>query len=223
MTFPAKEQYLSDMGQWDHWSMDTYSASAKGGYELTSGVETGVSASIFHNEGMSNSYDPGCISDYNLAQDKWRVNRRPYFGDEQTSVKDFALRNRAFVWPEAYRVTVIPYLLVESGDFSIWFAPFFLAGRAAQVGYASTDHELTKGYSALFTDRKDPNAYDPFYDIKDYGGYGVRIIPSYRVDGHTFSLGVHWRRDTFSELGQALSAEESPRIAELGISGCTRN
>jgi outer membrane receptor protein involved in Fe transport len=213
--FPAKDQYLNDTGRVDHSRMDDYNVAAKAGYAFMPGWEAGVSSAFFYREGETNTYEPGCMSDYNMAQEKWRVNRRPNFTGDQTAVKDFALRNRAFVWPEVWRVTASPYLDGHVGDFSVRLAPFFFYGHARQVGYGDTDHHLTKGYTALFTDRKDPNAYDPFWDIKNYGSYGFRLLPSYKLGAHRLSMGIHWRNDLFMEKGQALSANKSPNITAL--------
>ena len=215
LTFPARDQYLNDTGRWDHFDMTTYNGSAKAGYESAGGWEGGVSAAFFYREGLTNSYQPRCFSDYNAAGNKWRANRRPYFGNDQTSVKDFALRNRSFVWPENYRMTLSPYLSGHAGDFSLRFAPFVLYGHNRQQGYASHDHAYVKGYSSLFTDRKDIDAYDPFDDIKSYGSYGFRLLPSYQLADHRFNVGIHWRTDLFWEEGQAVSATASPRIVEL--------
>jgi len=215
LTFPGKSQYINDTGVWEHTKMTTYNASAKAGYEFVSGWEAGVSASFFMREGLSNSYQPRCYSDYNAAKQKWRVNRRPYFGNEQISVKDFALRNRSFVWPENYRLTVSPYLDGKAGDFSIRVAPFFYYGHNRQHGFASHDHAYVKGYASLFTDRKDTEAYDPFNDIKSYGSYGVRLLPSYQLGVHRFNASLQWRNDLFWEEGQALSNAQSPKIVEL--------
>ncbi len=215
LEFPARDQYLGDTGRWDHANMDDYNVAAKAGYSFLPEWEVGLSSSFFYREGETNTYEPGCMSDYNIAQQKWRSNRRPNFTGDQTAVKDFALRNRAFVWPEVYRVTVSPYLDGRVGDFSLRLAPFFFFGHARQVGYGATDHHLTKGYTALFTDRKDPNAYDPFWDIKDYGSYGFRLLPSYQIGAHRLTLGAHWRTDLFLEEGQAISAQKSPNITAL--------
>ena len=215
LAFPAKEQYLGDTGPWDHTESDDYHVAGKAGYEFLPGWEAGVSSAFLYREAETNTYEPGALSDYNAAEGKWRVNRRPSFSGDQIAVKDFALRNRAFVWPEVYRVTVSPYLEGHVSDFSLRIAPFFYHGYARQVGYAATDHHLTKGYTALFTDRKDPDAYDPFWDIKGYGSYGLRVLPSYKLGAHRLTLGLHWRTDLLAEQGQAISAGESPNIDAL--------
>jgi outer membrane receptor protein involved in Fe transport len=215
VAFPAKAQYLGETGRWDHHELNTFNASAKAGYRLFDGWEIGVSGAVFSREGMTNTYQAAAISDYNAANDKWRVNRRPYFGNEFSSVKDFALRNRAFVWPVNWRATLSPYLDGKAGNFSLRVAPFFFLGHGEQEGYAATDHSFTKGPAALFTDRRDPLAYDPFRDIKTYGSYGLRLLPSYGLGHHRLSGSLHWRTDLYEESGRAVSGAISPNIAGL--------
>ena len=216
LSFPARDQYLDDTGKWDHTEMNRYDVSGKAGYAISSRSEVGLSSGFHYHEGMTNTYQPNCYSDFNAAKEKWRNNRRPYFSDEQISVKDFAVRNRAFVWPEVYRLNLSPYWKAEFGDFTVRLVGFLIHGYAKQEGYASTDHTYFKGYSALFNDRKNPDNYDPFYDIKNYGSVGFRLLPTYDFSKyHRLSLGLHWRYDTFTEEGQAMSATLSPHILAL--------
>jgi outer membrane receptor protein involved in Fe transport len=214
LRFPAREQYISDLGRWDHFGFNRYAVSARSGYDFGS-IEAGMSVRFSFFEGESNTYQPACISDYNLAQEKWRINRRPWFGDEQSSVKDFALRNRAFLYPEAWRVMVTPYLHGTFGNWSVKVLPYALFSRNVQEGYADVGHKYVKDLSKLFSDRRtDP--FDPFRDIKEYGSFGVRAVPSYRFGPrHQLNISLHYRYDTVDQFEQALSTSASPNISEL--------
>ena len=214
VTFPAKEQYLTDSGLWDHQGLDRYSVSAKVGYDSGS-VEAGLSAGFQFQEGETNTFFGSCYSDYNIAKAQWRTNRGPWFGDEVASTKDFAMRERAFVWPGSYRVTVSPYAVYEKDALRIKLTTFLSWSHQEQVGYASADHRYSKDQAAIFSDRRaDP--WEPFRDLKWLNGYGFRIVPSVRfAKGHRLTGSVHWRYETLYQEDQALSALESPTISSL--------
>lgn len=217
--FPAKNQYINDDDVWDHHDFNKYHVNAKAGYRFNRTMELGLNTSFYFFEGRTNTYQSGAYSDFNLAQEKWRNNRRPAWGDDQANVKDYGLRNRSFVWPAVYRITVAPYFTGIWGKLSLRFVPFFTHSMAKQEGYAANDHSLTKGQSALYSDRRE-DPYDPFYDIKYYGSAGFRLMPSYRFSrNHRLNGMVHWRRDSFAEHGQSISLERSPNIHAL-TGGC---
>lgn len=217
--FPARNQYIQDDDTWNHQDFNKYHVNAKAGYKLGRSMEVGLNTGFYYYQGRTNTYDSGAYSDWNLAQEKWRINRRPAWDDDQVNVKDFGLRNRSFVWPEVYRISIAPYFTGRWSDLSLRFVPFVTHAYARQEGYASNDHSYTKGQSALYTDRRqDP--YDPFYDIKYYGSAGLRLMPSYRFSrDHRLNAMLHWRRDTFAEQGQAISPAVSPNIHAL-TGGC---
>jgi hypothetical protein len=214
LRFPARDQYLNDLGRWDHFGFNRYAVAARSGYDFGP-IEAGMSVRFSFFEGESNTYQPAALSDYNLAQEKWRINRRPWFGDEQSSVKDFALRNRAFLYPEAWRVMATPYLHGTFGNWSLKVLPYALFSRNVQEGYADVGHNYVKDLSLLFADRRaDP--FEPFRDIKEYGSFGVRAVPSYRFGPrHQLNVSLHYRYDTVDQFEQALSASASPNITSL--------
>jgi len=212
--FPARDQYLGDLGRWEHFGFNRYAFSVRSGYDFGA-IEAGMSARLSFFEGESNTYQPACISDYNLAQEKWRINRRPWFGDEQSSVKDFALRNRAFLYPEAWRVMATPYLHGSFGKWSFKVMPYALFSRTVQEGYGDIGHSYVKDLSLLYTDRRE-DPYDPFLDIKEYGSFGLRAVPSYRFGPrHQLNVSLHYRYDLVDQHEQAISASASPNITSL--------
>jgi len=214
LRFPAREQYLEDDGKWNHHHLDRYSVAAKAGHRFGD-LEVGLSGGFHLQEGRTNTYQPNCISDYNLAEKKWRLNRRPWFGDEVSSTKDFALRNRSYVYPSAWRLTASPYLQGKWGDFQLRMSGFYSLSRTTQEGYASNDHEFVKDQAAVFTSRRD-DPWEPFVDLKSYAISGVRLIPSWRFSHfHRLTGVVFWRYDTLYQQDQALSAESAPTIFDL--------
>ena len=213
--FPAKDQYIEDTGRWIHQGLNRYSASAKAGYRLASAFEAGVSVGFQFQEGRTNTYQANGLSDYNMAQEKWRLNRRPWFGDEVESTKDFALRNRAFVWPAAWRITTAPYLTGEWEAFRFKLSGFFSHAHHVQKGYASADHAYVKDQASIFDDRRE-DPWEPFVDLKTYESGGLRFVPSYRFAAwNTLSGSIHWRYDSLFQQDRALSANTSPTIVAL--------
>ncbi len=216
VTIPAKEQYIFDDGKWDHEHHRKGTLGLKGGWRITPEVEIGLSSSLFLYSGRTNTYQSTCSSDYNVAKEKWSANSRPWFTDDITHLKDFALRNRAFVYPLLYRVTVSPYLDARWGDFSLKANLWYFRNHAEQEGYATTDHRYPKDMTLLFTDKNDTTLYDPFLDIKDYGSLGFRLLPTYQFSKqYRLNLALHYRYDTFASDEQAVSATRSPAITAL--------
>ncbi len=213
VTMPAKEQYIFDGGLWDHEYHRKGTFGLKGGWQATPNIETGLSSNLFLYSGRTNTYQSACSSDYNIAREKWTVNSRPWFTDDIAHLKDFALRNRAFVYPLLYRVTVSPYLSARWGNFSLKANLWYFRNYAEQVGYATTDHRYPKDLPSLFTDKENAALYEPFRDIKTYGSLGFRIMPSYKFsDWYRLNLALHYRYDTFSADEAAVSAGRSPEI-----------
>ncbi|HSA34028.1 MAG TPA: TonB-dependent receptor [bacterium] len=213
VTIPAKEQYIFDDGKWDHENHRKGTLGLKGGWRITPDIETGLSSSLFVYSGRTNTYQSTCSSDYNVAKEKWSANARPWFTDDITHLKDFALRNRAFVYPLLYRVTVSPYLDARWGDLSLKANLWYFRNHAEQEGYATTDHRYPKDMTLLFTDKNDPTLYEPFRDIKDYGSLGFRLLPTYRfTKDYRMNFALHYRYDTFAADEGAVSATLSPII-----------
>ncbi len=213
VTMPAKEQYLFDGGVWNHEYHRKGTFALKGGWQITPDIETGLSSSLFLYSGRTNTYQSVCSSDYNIAKEKWSSNARPWFTDDIAHLKDFALRNRAFVYPLLYRVTVSPYLDARWGDLSLKANLWYFRNYAEQEGYATTDHRYPKDLPSLFTDKNNAALYEPFRDIKTYGSLGFRIMPSYKFsDWYRLNFALHYRYDTFDADESAVSSTRSPQI-----------
>lgn len=206
VTTPAIHQYLRDQGKWNHSEYEKTFLHTKVGVRFTPRLEGGVAFSLAASKGKSNTYELNAYSQY--RGDAWKP-RWPYFGNEVEETKKFALRNRSFVWPQATRIEVSPYLRMVVGDFSAKLNLFHLRQSSLQQGYASNDHVYTKGESVL---HKGHNIYEPFDDLKTFTSSGVRFIPSYAFSrNHRLSLGIHFRHDTYFGEERAVSARVSPQ------------
>lgn len=212
---PAKEQYIYDNGIWNHSEYDKYFLSLRTGFRRFSNLNISANANLALYSGKSNTYQPNAFSSY--RGDRWKPNW-PYFGDEQEQVKKFALRNRSFVWPLVYRIDLVPCVQSELNDFDITVLPFGIFQQSKQAGYASNDHEYFRGESLLL---QGTGIYDPYYDIKQYFSYGIRIVPSYEIaDGHTLHLSASFRNDLYSGQEQAIGRYLSPNIYQTkGLDG----
>ncbi len=209
VTIPAKSQYINDDGFWDHENHRKGTVSVKGGWNITPNIEAGISSSLFLFSGETNTYQMNCSSDYNVAKGKWSSNSRPWFTDDSSRIKDFALRNRAFVYPLMYRLTVSPYFNGRWDAFSLKANLWYFRNYAEQEGYADTAHRYPKDVSGV-------NISEPFRDIKGYGSFGFRLFPTYRFSNwYRLNMAVHYRYDTFTADEQALSANASPQITAL--------
>lgn len=205
---PGKDEYINDTGFWDHSNYRKYFASGKAGYKFGKYIEAGVSAGFNYYQGMTNTYEPACFSDFNGTD--WR-SRRPDFTNIPINAKDYAIRNRAFIWEPIVQYNVSPYFYAEYKIFRLRLNAFFLNQYQKQDGYATTDHTIVKGESTLL---KKTGILEPFYDMKDFMSYGFRLFPELRfASWHKLTMGVHWRNDTYKGYEQAISAEDSPQIS----------
>ncbi len=210
VALPAKDQYLSDRGKWDHDHHTRYHASLKGGYAFSSNLEAGVSSYLYWYRGRTNTYQPNAYNSY--RGERWKP-RYPDFGDSQEQVKKFALRNRAFVWPYVYRFDVSPYIRGQIKNFSVKLNTFYLQQGSKQDGYASTDHRYFKSDSILL---KGQGVYEPFHDYKTFSSVGFRVFPSYKFSKwHRLNAAIHFRHDQYLGYEQAMSEFVSPETYEI--------
>ncbi|MCP4136364.1 MAG: TonB-dependent receptor plug domain-containing protein [bacterium] len=203
VTMPAKDDYLSDSGTWDHTEYRKYNLSAKAAYAINKNIETGMYGWFHYHNKQTNTYQHSCFSDYRSQDTLWRD---PLFEVDQATIKKAALRNRSFVYPEAYNYAISPYIFFDYKKLNIKLNLFLTNRYAHQEGYASTDHSYVKDQTANVV-------WEPFQDLKNYVSYGVRLYPSWKfASWNRLTLAVLYRHDTFVEKERAISATESPAL-----------
>jgi hypothetical protein len=210
VTFPGKDQYIDDTGTWNHSAYQRFYQSSKLGYQITPDYEVGLAQDFHLFSGETSTYQPNAYNSYrgNAWKPKW-----PYFGDEQTDVNKFSLRNRSFEWPAVYRLGLFPYFRGRVKKFSIKINSFFIYGRSKQNGFASWDHAYVKGETYLL---KQQDIYEPFHDEKTFISYGLWAFPSYEfAKWHRLNFSLQWRADTYLGHEQGVSRELSPEIFRI--------
>jgi outer membrane cobalamin receptor len=212
VTLKAKDSYINDTGSWDHTEYTKYQLAGKLGYNFTDKIETGLSASYYHNEQKSNTFRANCFSSYSYDTGngwyEWNSPPAHGFNDTNRPGRD-VFQNRAFYWPEKYDMTISPYFKGEFGIFTLKSNIFYYKQYTDLEGYGAQDHSFSMFPASV--DSAAPN--DMYNSIWTEQSYGINVYPSVRIaDWNRLNFALTYRSDSHTEEEKAVSATLSPDV-----------
>lgn len=196
----AVYNYLHDTGKWNHTEYTKHTVGGKIGYLLNTNTEIGISANYYHNKQYSNSFGNNSLPYFDEENGEWSlpVYPRDYTDASGRSWRDI-FSNRAFYWPEDYRLAVSPYFSMEYGDLKLRINTFYIKQRNNLEGYFNQNHDIAQMY---------PNSTNYNGDVQsifEETAYGVYILPQYALSkNNTLYFSLHYRKEQHNKYEKAL-------------------
>jgi outer membrane cobalamin receptor len=198
----AVDNYLNDTGKWNNTEYTKHTIAGKIGYSINDKTELGISAHYYHNEMYSNTFQNNSLPYFDEENNKWSLPAYPrdYVDSSGKSWRDI-FSNRAFYWPEDWRLNVSPYFATSYKDFKIRINTFYIKQRNNLEGYFNQNYDIAQMFpnSTNYTG----NAQSIFEET----AYGIYIMPQYTLfKNNTIYGSIHYRKEQHDKYEKALDA-----------------
>lgn len=196
----AVENYLNDKGKWNNTEYTKHTIAGKIGYSISDTTELGIAAHYYRNEMYSNTFQNNSLPYFDEENSTWSLPAytRDYIDTSGKSWRDI-FTNRAFYWPEDWRLSVSPYFITSYGDFKIRISTFYIKQRNNLEGYFNQNYDIAQMFpnSTNYTG----NAQSIFEETS----YGIYIMPQYTLFKHNTLYGsIHYRNEQHDKFEKAL-------------------
>ncbi|MGB4269130.1 MAG: TonB-dependent receptor plug domain-containing protein, partial [Spirochaetota bacterium] len=196
----AVDNYLHDSGKWNNTEYTKHTIAGKIGYAITNTIEIGVSANYYHNEMYSNTFQENSLPYFDEENGEWSL---PAYTRDYTDASGRSWRdifcNRAFYWPEDWRLNVSPYISIGSGNLQLRINTFYIKQLNNLESYFNQDYTIAQMF---------PNSTNYDGDVQsifEETAYGVYILPQYSLFKDNMVYGtIHYRKEQHDKYERAL-------------------
>ncbi len=203
----ALDNYLNDTGVWNNTSYTKHQLSGRVGYEITRDMEAGVSASYSHNEAESNTFKDNSVAYFEEGSPGSWSTPTTWNSD----MKRAGFTNRAFYWPEDWRLSVSPYFMGEFDDLKVRLNTFYVKQRNVLEGYFNQDRDGAWMFPSSAADHTSgPEKMSQSQSIYEESSAGFYLLPEYRFNSwNTLAMSIHYRFEHHEKLDKVLDSSSA--------------
>ncbi len=196
----ALDNYLNDTGGWNNTSYTKHQISGRAGYEFTKDIEAGISANYSHNEMESNTFKDNSLASFDESGPSWDT---PF--NWNNDKKNAIFTNRAFYWPEDWKLSLSPYFSGEFDDLNVRINTFYIKQKNTLEGYFAQDRDTAWMFpgSTSYTGN--------VQSIYQESSAGFYILPSYKFNSwNTLSMSLHYRFERHEKFDKSIDSSALP-------------